>query len=36
MTKKHGVGRKNRIFHPGYDLLPVWLRLGSDITKIGV
>ena len=35
MTKKHGGGRKNRIFHSGYDLLPVWLRLGPSITKIG-
>jgi len=36
MIKKHGLGCKKRIVHWGYYLLPVLLRLGSGITKIGV
>jgi hypothetical protein len=35
MIKKHGSGCKKRIVHWGYYLLPVWLRLGPGITKIG-
>ena len=36
MIKKHGFSCKKRIVHWGYDLLPVWLRLGPAITKAGV
>lgn len=36
MIKKHGFGCKKRIVHWGYDLLPVWLRVGLIITKAGI
>jgi len=36
MIKKHGFSCKKRIFYWGYDLLPVWLRVGLIITKAGV
>ncbi len=36
MIKTHGFGCKKCIVHWGYYLLPVRLRLGSGITKIGV